>query len=326
MLEECVELTPPTRWSKAMTMFEEDERFKALEREKDRRNIFEDHVSELKEKERVEALEDRKRNIIEYQRFLESCNFIKPNSQWRKVQDRLEVDERCSRLEKIDQLEIFQEYLRDLEREEEEKKKIQKEELKKAERKHRDEFRGLIEEHIATGELTAKTIWRDYLMKVKDLPVYSAIASNSSGATPKDLFEDAVEDLKKRVAFSVLTVEMNSSSGFWGVRIAEAAAAVVDSDLADAAAKNLLPTNRKRTAPKRSSTQKSTIPRKKKKIRTHRRYRTESNFTATVTATENGKPSLNVFPRVTTGRGKGGKGLGKGGAKRHRKWSHLRRD
>jgi pre-mRNA-processing factor 40 len=58
-------------------MFEDDERFKALEREKDRRNIFEDHVSELKEKGRVKALEDRKRNIIEYKRFLESCNFIK---------------------------------------------------------------------------------------------------------------------------------------------------------------------------------------------------------------------------------------------------------
>lgn len=81
----------------------------------------------------MKAFEDRKRNIVEYRRFLESCNFIKviiplhflsptlscansfrrsfffqPNSQWRKVQDRLEVDERCSRLEKIDQLEIFQ--------------------------------------------------------------------------------------------------------------------------------------------------------------------------------------------------------------------------
>ncbi|CAH8328868.1 unnamed protein product [Eruca vesicaria subsp. sativa] len=198
MLEECVELTPSTRWSKAVTMLEDDERFKVVERVKDRRNIFEDHISDLKEKERVKALEDRKRNITEYRRFLESCSFIKPTSQWRKVQDRLEADERCSRLEKIDQLEIFQEYLRDLEREEEEKKKIQKEELKKAERKHRDEFRCLIDEHIATGELTAKTSWRDYLTKVKDLPVYLAIASNSSGATPKDLFEDAVEDLKRK--------------------------------------------------------------------------------------------------------------------------------
>ncbi|CAN8258741.1 unnamed protein product [Cochlearia groenlandica] len=198
MLEECVELTPSTRWSKAVAMLEDDERFKVVEREKDRRNIFEDHLTDLKEKERVKALEDRKRNIFEYRRFLESCNFIKPNSQWRKVQDRLEVDERCSRLEKIDQLEIFQEYLRDLEREEEERKKIQKEELKKAERKHRDEFRGLIDEHIATGELTAKTSWHDYIVKVTDLPVYSAIASNSSGATPKDLFEDAVEDLQRK--------------------------------------------------------------------------------------------------------------------------------
>ncbi|XP_018493599.1 pre-mRNA-processing protein 40B isoform X2 [Raphanus sativus] len=198
MLEECVELTPSTRWSKAVSMLEDDERFKVVEREKDRRNIFDDHISDLKEKERVKASEDRKRNITEYRKFLESCNFIKPNSQWRKVQDRLEVDERCSRLEKIDQLQIFQEYLRDLEREEEERKKIQKEEIKKAERKHRDEFRGLIDEHIATGDLTAKTSWRDYLMKVKDLPVYLAIASNSTGATPKDLFEDAVEDLKRK--------------------------------------------------------------------------------------------------------------------------------
>ncbi|KAJ0264497.1 Pre-mRNA-processing protein 40B [Hirschfeldia incana] len=198
MLEECVEITPSTRWSKAVAILEDDERFKVVEREKDRRNIFEDHISDLKDKERLKALEDRKRNITEYRRFLESCNFIKPNSQWRKVQDRLEVDERCSRLEKIDQLQIFQEYLRDLEREEEERKKIEKEEIKKAERKHRDEFRGLIDEHIATGDLTAKTSWRDYLMKVKDLPVYLAIASNSSGATPKDLFEDAVEDLKRK--------------------------------------------------------------------------------------------------------------------------------
>lgn len=30
------------------------------------------------------------------------------STQWRKVQDRLEADERCSRLEKIDRLEIFQ--------------------------------------------------------------------------------------------------------------------------------------------------------------------------------------------------------------------------
>lgn len=39
----------------------------------------------------------------------------------------------------------------------------------------------------------------DSASQVRDLPVYSAIASNSSGATPKDLFEDTVEDLKRKV-------------------------------------------------------------------------------------------------------------------------------
>lgn len=39
----------------------------------------------------------------------------------------------------------------------------------------------------------------DSKSQVRDLPVYSAITLNSSGATPKDLFEDALEDLKRKV-------------------------------------------------------------------------------------------------------------------------------
>ncbi|XVF01408.1 hypothetical protein REPUB_Repub04eG0086800 [Reevesia pubescens] len=198
MLEECSELTSSTRWSKAVTMFEDDERYKAVERDKDRKDLFENYVDELEKKERARAQEQHKWNIMEYRQFLESCDFIKANSQWRKVQDRLETDERCSRLEKIDRLKIFQEYIHDLEREEEEQRKIQKEELRKAERKNRDEFRKLMEGHVASGTLTAKTHWRDYCMMVQDLAPFMAVASNTSGATPKDLFEDVAEELLKQ--------------------------------------------------------------------------------------------------------------------------------
>ncbi|OMO73829.1 hypothetical protein CCACVL1_17115 [Corchorus capsularis] len=198
MLEECSEVTSSTRWSKAVTMFEDDDRYKAVEREKDRKDIFENYVDELRKKDRAKAQEQRKQNILEYRQFLESCDFIKANSQWRKVQDRLEADERCSRLEKIERLEIFQEYIRDLEKEEEEQRKIQKEELRKAERKNRDEFRKLMEGHVSAGTLTAKTHWRDYHLMVKDLPPYMAVASNTSGSTAKDLFEDVAEELQKQ--------------------------------------------------------------------------------------------------------------------------------
>ncbi|KAM7470535.1 hypothetical protein LguiA_008718 [Lonicera macranthoides] len=198
MLEESKELISSTRWSKAISVFEDDERFIAVERAKDREDLFEDYILELEKKERAKAAEENRRNRAEYIEFLKSCDFIKASSQWRKVQDRLEADERCSRLEKIDRLEIFQEYLRDLEKEEEEQRKLRMEEVRKTERKNRDEFRKLMEGHITAGTLTAKTHWRDYCMKVKELPAYLAVSSNTSGATPKDLFEDVAEELQKQ--------------------------------------------------------------------------------------------------------------------------------
>ncbi|KAL5223042.1 hypothetical protein ABZP36_027755 [Zizania latifolia] len=198
MLEECKELTSSTRWSKAITMFEDDKRFSAVERPREREDLFENYLMELQKKERTKAVEEHKRHIAEYRAFLESCDFIKASTQWRKVQDRLDDDERCSRLEKIDRLEIFQEYIRDLEKEEEEHKRIQKEQLRRQERKCRDEFRMMLEEHVAEGTLTAKTRWRDYCAQVKDSHAYLAVASNTSGSMPKELFEDVMEELEKQ--------------------------------------------------------------------------------------------------------------------------------
>ncbi|KAL5705076.1 hypothetical protein ACHQM5_023422 [Ranunculus cassubicifolius] len=198
MLYESDVLTSTTKWSKAITIFEDDERFKAVERVKDREDMFEDFISELKKKEKAKAQEDHKRNIREYKEFLQSCDFIKANSQWRKVQDRLEQDERCLRLQKIERLDIFQEHINDLEKEEEEQKKILKEQQRRTERINRDEFRKLMEGHVGAGILTAKNHWRDYHEKVKDLPAYVAASSNTSGSTPKELFEDVAEDLQKQ--------------------------------------------------------------------------------------------------------------------------------
>ncbi|KAF9610371.1 hypothetical protein IFM89_022041, partial [Coptis chinensis] len=80
----------------------------AVERVRHRKDLFESYLAELKKKEKAKAHEEHKRNIREYKQFLQSCDFIKANIQWRKVQDRLEEDERCLRLEKLDRLEIFE--------------------------------------------------------------------------------------------------------------------------------------------------------------------------------------------------------------------------
>ncbi|KAK7376991.1 hypothetical protein VNO80_02411 [Phaseolus coccineus] len=198
MLEECKELTSSMRWSKAISMFENDERFNAVERPRDREDLFESYMVELERKEKENAAEEHRRNIAEYRKFLESCDYVKVNSHWRKIQDRLEDDDRYLRLEKIDRLLVFQDYIRDLEKEEEEQRRIQKDRVRRGERKNRDAFRKLLEEHVATGILTAKTQWREYCLKVRDLPQYQAVASNTLGSTPKDLFELVAEDLEKQ--------------------------------------------------------------------------------------------------------------------------------
>eukprot|EP01018_Ginkgo_biloba_P017493 Gb_14217 [translate_table: standard] len=213
MLEECKELTSTTRWSKAVALFDNDQRFHAVERGREREELFEDYLVDLERKERDRAREQRKKNITEYRVFLESCDFIKANTQWRKVQDRLEKDKRCSQLEHIDRLEIFQEYVRKLENEEEEERRIQKEQLRRKEHKNRDDFRKLMEEHKASGMLVAKMNWSDYYIKVKDSPAYQAVASNTSGLTPKELFEDAAEELEKQYDVDKANIKSVIKSG-----------------------------------------------------------------------------------------------------------------
>ncbi|CAN8288688.1 unnamed protein product [Cochlearia groenlandica] len=198
MLEECEELSSSMKWSKAMNMFENDERFKDVERPRDREDLFDNYIVELERKEREKAVELHRQNMAEYRKFLETCDYIKASSQWRKIQDRLEDDERCSHLEKIDRLIGFEEYVLDLEKEEEELKRAEKEHARRAERKNRDAFRALLEDHVTAGILTAKTYWSEYCIELKDLPQYQAVACNTSGSTPKDLFEDVTEELEKQ--------------------------------------------------------------------------------------------------------------------------------
>ncbi|KAF3643142.1 putative pre-mRNA-processing protein 40A-like isoform X2 [Capsicum annuum] len=87
-------------WNQAMRAVINDRRYGALKSLCEQKQAFNE--------EHAKALEEQKRNRVEYLEFLKSFNFIKASSQWWKVQDRLETDERCSRLEKINRLEIFQ--------------------------------------------------------------------------------------------------------------------------------------------------------------------------------------------------------------------------
>ena len=92
----------------------EDEWFKVIERLVECDDLLKSYLVELQIREQDKVPEDR-RNRLECSQLLETYSLIKANIQWRKIKDWLKDDERCLRLEKCDHIEIFQEYICDLE-------------------------------------------------------------------------------------------------------------------------------------------------------------------------------------------------------------------
>ncbi|RXH87513.1 hypothetical protein DVH24_034413 [Malus domestica] len=232
-LQECSELMSSIRWGKVESIFENDERFKAVEQDRDRREMFKDYVGELQKKERAKAQEERKRNVLEYRRFLESCDFIKRLMKNVYVLKKLIIwtffSYTSNRKLKLILKCRSQSYLLDLQKEKEQQKKIHNvlyclivltlifitEELRKTECKNRNEFRKLMEEHLTEGTLmftgtlmsilnaisfeTSKFVMKTYIFFLSRPTCIPGIASNTSGATPKDLFDDVVAELTKQV-------------------------------------------------------------------------------------------------------------------------------
>ncbi|PHT67141.1 hypothetical protein T459_31566 [Capsicum annuum] len=152
-------------WDQAMRAVINDWRYGALKSIGERKQAFNEYLSQKKKLEAKERHVKQKKAREDFRIMLEA------SSQWRKVQDRLETDERCSRLEKINCLEIFQEYIRDLESEEGEQRKL----------------------------------WM-----IKDFAAYLVVSSNTSGSTAKDLFTDVMDELEKQVLRRSLGVQILS--------------------------------------------------------------------------------------------------------------------
>ncbi|ONM41742.1 Pre-mRNA-processing protein 40A [Zea mays] len=71
----------------------------------------------------------------------------------------------------------------------------------------------MLEEHVADGTLNARTRWRDYCAQIKDSQSYLAVASNTSGSTPKELFDDVIEELGKQYQEDKIQIKEVVKSG-----------------------------------------------------------------------------------------------------------------
>lgn len=113
--------------------------------------------AELREKE-IEARRIQGRES--FMEYLRRCEWMQLDTTWRKAQHQLEDVEEFSNLEKIDQVEVFDEFMLACELKFEQLKTKEAEDRKVRERKNRLRMRRMLEQQLQDGMIHAKMTWK----------------------------------------------------------------------------------------------------------------------------------------------------------------------
>jgi pre-mRNA-processing factor 40 len=136
----AINVKVPLPWRKAASIVEGDARYLAIP-EKEREGLYEEFNNEKEKSSREAARVTRKENMKKFRNKLESDTTINVASQWRKVKETYKDIEAFKVLDKLDRLAVFEEFIRDLEREDEDKKRLDQYQKKRQSRQNRDAFR-----------------------------------------------------------------------------------------------------------------------------------------------------------------------------------------
>ncbi|KAK6626815.1 hypothetical protein RUM44_009292 [Polyplax serrata] len=171
--------------------------------EADRRDIHEDVVFNLAKKEKELAKIMKKQNMKSLAAILDAINEIDFRTTWQDAQQMLldnttfAQDSNLLAMDKEDALIVFEEHIRELEREEAEDKEREKRRVKRLHRKNRDNFVALLDELHEQGKLTSMSLWVE-LYPIISADIRFSAMLGQGGSTPLDLFKFYVEDLKSR--------------------------------------------------------------------------------------------------------------------------------
>lgn len=171
--------------------------------EQDRRDIYEDCMFNLAKREKEEARVLKKRNMRVLAEVLESMASVTYQTTWSEAQVMLlentsfKNDVNLLGMDKEDALIVFEEHIRQMEREEEEEKEREKKRTKRLQRKSRDAFLALLDSLHEQGKLTSMSLWVELYPLISADLRFSAMLGQI-GSTPLDLFKFYVENLKAR--------------------------------------------------------------------------------------------------------------------------------
>jgi len=162
---------------------------------REREALFHEAQKERDARERGARRAARDASAAALRTLLEADAGVVVGSEWRVVSKRLAGEDAFEALTEVERMDVFQAYLRDLQREQEEARERAKEERKARERAAREGLKAAFAAHRGKGLLRPRTTWAEYSPHVQDNEHYEAVENAKAGLRPKELFALYMEDV-----------------------------------------------------------------------------------------------------------------------------------
>ncbi|XGW16790.1 hypothetical protein V3C99_001879 [Haemonchus contortus] len=201
-LQDHPKMKPGLKYMRAREIFGKEAVWQAVH-EDDRQDIFREALAYVTKRDADINRETRKRNIKALAEILESMDQITYKTTWAQAQ-RLLIenpqfadDTTLQSMDKEDALIVFEEHIRQAEKEHMEIKEAEERRIKRQERKVREDFQKFLQELHKKGELTSMSLWSSLYPVISSDPRFDAMLTQD-GSTPLDLFKFYVEELKEQ--------------------------------------------------------------------------------------------------------------------------------
>jgi pre-mRNA-processing factor 40 len=203
MLKTHEEIKHYTRWRTARPMIEREAVFRNAGDDDERRQLFEEYILGLKKQHAEEEVAARRKALDRLSDLMRSTIFD-ADTRWESAQDsfinseNFTNDDTFRSLHKVDVLHTFEQHVKQLERHINDARQKEKKLKDRRDRQARDGFRALLQEKLATGQISAGSKWQELVPQIEtDERFLNLMGTEGSG--PLDMFWDLVEDEERNI-------------------------------------------------------------------------------------------------------------------------------
>ncbi|KAI9686092.1 MAG: hypothetical protein M1822_004075 [Bathelium mastoideum] len=198
MLRRHPEIKYYSRWKTVRPIIENETIFRSTDNEDERRSLFEEYVAELRRHHDEQETALRKAAMDELTQIHKSLN-LEPYTRWSEAQELLESNEnykddpKFQKIHKSQVLTAFEDHIKTLERDFNDKRQKEKSLKFRHERQNRDAFKSLLRDLKANGQIKAGAKWMDIFPLIENDHRFADMLGQT-GSTPLDFFWDMVEE------------------------------------------------------------------------------------------------------------------------------------